>query len=99
MIDLGWRLTQAQIECDDWWPSGVQVPYGEHTMLVTPEGDDMWTIGVYRDTESAGFDPLAARDVHDDAIVAVITYLVNAVPDGVDWLAWACQRLDDGIEL
>lgn len=78
-----------------WHPAGFEFAVDEGHLIVTD--DDGYLIGVYTREQYTDAETAAAYLVIRDAdkAAAVIAHLTTAMPEGVDWPAWAAQRIDD----
>lgn len=83
------------------------IEYGDGFLVLTPEhgadGTQCYVLGVYTAsewTDGEGVEHVTYVDVHREGagVMALVDYLTEP-PEGVDPIAWACQRLaDDGEE-
>jgi len=78
----------------------VVIPWGddEQGLMVDhdvdAEGRPAWRIGIYADLGDVDVRMIHVDGVED--VIGVIEHLTEDQPEETDWLAWACQRADDG---
>lgn len=83
---------------EPFWPAGVLMSLPAGALVVTDEGDCGLILGVYTlEAMRDGTDDVVyLSGIPDvDTAVRICAYLANETPEGVDWHAWASQRIDD----